>query len=98
MGDEYMAANKGKLQNIGQQTVNSYTNEYIPTSTQFQITEPPVHRPLIAISELEDANKTLCISKVYGRWIYDHNTGLTTEIGRDNGTYYQDQWVFPGPA
>ena len=56
-----MAANKGTITNVGQQTLKAYTNEYIPIATRYQVTQ--VHRPLAAVSEIEDADKTLVIRK-----------------------------------
>ena len=90
-----MAANKGTIHNIGQQTVNAYTNEYLPVHQKFQVTQ--VHRPLAAVSEMEDNDKIVVFSK-YGRFIIDNNTGVWTSIDREDGTYYMDQWVFRGPA
>ena len=90
-----MAANKGTIRNVGQQTVQAYTNEYLPVQQKFQVTQ--VHRPLAAVSEMEDNDKTLVISK-YGRFIMDNNIGVWTDIQREDGTYYMDQWVFQGPA
>ena len=95
VGEEYMAANKGTIKNVGQQTVQAYTNEYLPIQQKFQVTQ--VHRPLAAVSEMEDNDKTVVISK-YGRFIIDNNTGVWTNIERENGTYYMDQWVFQGQA
>ena len=95
VGEEYMAANKGTIRNVGQQTVNAYTNEYLLVQQKIQVTQ--VHRPLAAVSEMEDNDKTLVISK-YGRFIMDNDTGVWTDIQREDGTYYMDQWVFQGPA
>ena len=91
-----MAANKGTITNVGQQTVKAYTNEYIPIATRYQVTQ--VHRLLAAVSEIEDADKTLVISKKYRRFILDDSTGIRTKLGREDGTYYMDQWVFQGQA
>ena len=44
------------------------------------------HRPLAAASEMKDNDKTLVISK-YGRFIMDNNTGVWTDIQREDGTY-----------
>ena len=88
VGEEYMAADKGTIRNVGQQTVNAYTNEYLPVQQRFQVTQ--VHRPLAAVSEMEDNDKTLVISK-YRRFIMDNNTGVWTNIQREDGTYYMDQ-------
>ena len=44
VGEEYMAANKGTIRNVGQQTVQAYTNEYLPVKQRFQVTQ--VHRPV----------------------------------------------------
>ena len=96
VGEEYMAANKGTIHNVGQQTVKAYTNEFIPVSTKYQVTQ--VHRPLAAVSEIEDADKTLVISKKYGRFIMDNSIGVCAQLGREDGTYYMDQWVFQGKA
>ena len=95
-GEEYSAATKSKLQTVGQHTAQSFTNEHISTSTQYRFTEPPVHRPLTAICEVEDVDKTLCSSKVFGRWIYDYKIRIATDNGMDNYTYYRGQWFFLG--
>ena len=55
-----------------------------------------MHRPLAAVSEIEDADKTLAISKKYGKFILDDNTGVRTRLGREDGTYYMDQCLFLG--
>ena len=91
-----MAANKGTIHNVGQQTVSAYTNEFLLVSTKFQVTH--VHRPLAAVSEIEDADKTLVISNKYGRFIMDNDSWVKTPIGREAGTYHLDQWVFQGQA
>ena len=57
-----------------------------------------MHRPLAAVSEIEDADKTLVISKKYGRFILDDNSGVRNRLGREDGTYYMNQFVFQGQA
>ena len=73
VGEEYMAANKATIRNVGQQIVRAYRNEYLPVQQKFQVTQ--VHRPLAAVSEMEDNDKTVVFSK-YGRFIIDHDTGV----------------------
>ncbi len=94
MGEQYVAASGHIIDNIGQQTIQSYTDDYLPMQSKFQRTQ--VHRPLSAVSEMEDAGKTVVISKKYGRFIIDDVSGVRTEIGREGGTYYMDHWFFRG--
>ena len=96
IGEEYMTANTGTIHNVGQQTVSAHTNEFLLVSTKYQVTQ--VHRPLAAVSEIEDANKTLVVSNKYGRFIMDIDTWVTTAVGREGGTYHHDQWAFQGQA
>ena len=89
-----MAASGHVINNTGQQTVKSYTSDYVPMQSKFQRTQ--VHRPLSTVSEMEDVDKTIVISKKYGRFILDDLSGVSTEIGREGGTYYMDHWFFTG--
>jgi hypothetical protein len=96
LGEDYVVGDGNTITNTGQQTIQAYTNEYIPIQQRFQRTQ--VHRPLAAVSELEDNNKTVVFSKRYGCFVLDDATGVRAEINREDGTYHMDQWVFLGQA
>ena len=94
MGEEYVAASGHTITNTGQQVVHSYTDEFMPVQSKYQRTQ--VHRPLCAVSDLEDNDKTLVISKKYGKFIMCDLTGVRAQIDREDGTYHMKHWVYKG--
>ena len=94
VGEEYVAANGHTMTNTGQQTVRAYTDDFTPTQSKYQRTQ--VHRPLHAVSELEDNDKTVVFSKKYGRFILCDITGVRCPFEREDGTYHMNQWFYKG--
>ena len=94
VGEEYLAASGHTMTNTGQQTVQVYIDDYMPTQGQSQRTQ--VHRPLYAVSELADNDKIVVFSKTYGDFILCDVIGVKSSISREDGTYHINQWIYKG--
>ena len=96
VGDEYTTANNTIIYNEGQQKIKGYPDYYVPINTKLQVTD--VHRPLLAVADMEDNNNTVVFSKKHGSWVINDLTGTATAINRNNRTYSLNAWVFTRQA
>ena len=95
-GQTYMAASKHTIPNLGEQILNTVTDENNDLKMKYQVAD--VSRPLNAVSEICDADPGNRV--LFGRnggVIYNSKTGRETWFGREGGIYIFDYWVKPGP-
>ena len=94
VGDEYTSASNDIMYNQGQQRVDGVTENYLPCNLKVQVTD--VNKPLIAASDMEDQGNTIVLSKKWGHWLVNDNTGTSVPLNRENGTYNMDVWFLAG--
>ena len=95
-GQQYMAASKHTIPNLGEQLLNIVTDELKEGKLKYQVAD--VSRPLNAVSEICDSevgNRVLFGKN--GGVIYNLTSGRETWFGREGGIYIFDFWVKPGP-
>ena len=91
VGEEYTCANDTVIYNQGQQTVSAYTDDFVPVSTRFQVTD--VNKPLMSVKVAKDNDNTILYSKKYGDWIINDITGSATRMVDENNTFHLPLWV-----
>ena len=90
-GQEYAAANGGKLENLGEREVRGYNNEGHPIQLVYQVTA--VTKPLASVAKICDRGNVVVFTQEGGH-ILNLTTGVQTEFARENGVYSLDTWVF----
>ena len=77
---------------MGQQTVEAYTDEYVPVQTCFQVTD--VTKPLMSVSDAYENGNTVIYSKQHGSWVINDATNIATPMEYKNNTFNMGLWVF----
>ena len=90
-GINYHGPSGKPIPNCGEQQVKAFTNEGILCAMKWQIAEG-IRRPLIATSNICKRNNYVIHDKDRG-WIFNKDTGATTEFRMENGVYVMDLWV-----
>ena len=96
-GQNYLAASKHTVPNLGQQIFNIETDEKKSGHLKYQVAQ--VSRPLNAVSEVCDAveGNRVMMGKNGGVIFNIHDERQQTWFGRENGIYVFDYWIKPGP-
>ena len=95
VGEEYTSASDHILYNLGQQTVDAYTDEYVPVNACFQVAE--VNKPLMSVSSAYENGNTVLYSKKHGSWVINDETNIATPMEYKNNTFSMGLWVFTRP-
>ena len=98
-GVVYECADKGIVANKGQKVCEvGATGFWRPKKMTLQVAK--VHKTLISVGKLEEAGNSVVISRRWGAYIEDDQTGERTYMRRRGGLYEIDLWVrtFPRPS
>ena len=92
-GTSYKAANGQLIWNQGERRVNIDIPGAGCRRIKGQVTH--VHKPLLAVSEMVDADHDVMFSKRYGCYAYHYPTGKTTWLTRRNGSFEIEGRLLP---
>ena len=82
VGEEYTSASNHVIYNAGQQTVSAHTDEYVPVTTRFQVTDG--NKPLMSISGAYEHDNSVLYFKKQGSWIINDRTNIATRMIHEN--------------
>ena len=95
-GEKYVSASGDEIPNLGEQTLEIQTED--GTDGIFKYQSADVQRPLNAVSGICDGGGTdgqLVVFHKWGGYIYNPETGRTTEFPREDNIYTLGVWVKP---
>ena len=94
-GQPFIAADQGRIENQGQQSIHITTNEGRGGLTRVQIGD--VNRPLMAVSQMCDAGNYVLFTSEGGSVLNLHD-GQWTDFERLNNVYSMDWWLTTNDA
>ena len=86
-GVQYIAANGGKMPNLGEKKVHFRTKDGMESNVVFQVTH--ARKPLASVSKIVQKGNKVVFSPA-GSYIENIQSGKRIELGEANGTYYMD--------
>lgn len=89
-GMTYHTADGTRIPNLGQKTLNTYTENGMPVSQTYQIAE--ISRPLTSVGDLADAGNIVVFGRKGGA-IVNPDTGRRLDFKREHGAYLMRTWL-----
>ena len=89
-GLQYHTADGTRIPNLGQKTVEGYSDDGMAITQTFQIAE--ISRPLTSVGELADSGNVIVFGRK-GGFVLNPTSGKRLDFPREQGVYQLQTWV-----